>query len=292
MKARTKDRMEIGKVQELEIIKEKDFGVYLAEPGCKEPAMEKGVLLPKKQVPAGAKTGDKLSVFLYRDSEDRMIATTNAPKVTLGETAVLEVKETSKIGAFLDMGLEKDLLLPFKEQTHPVKKGEQCLVALYIDKSKRLAATMKVYPYLRSDSMYKTGDEVNGFVFEINPDLGAFVAVDERYHGMIPKRELFGGYQVGETVHARVTKVREDGKLDLSAREKAHNQIFADAELVLKGIREFDGVLPFNDKASPEVIAREFKVSKNAFKRAVGHLLKDGKIEITEKNIRILEETK
>lgn len=284
--------MEIGKIQQLEIIKEKEFGVYLAEAGCKDKASEKGVLLPKKQVPDGAKIGDSLTVFLYKDSEDRIIATTARPKLTLGETAVLEVKETSKIGAFLDMGLEKDLLLPFKEQTHPVRKGEKCLVALYVDKSKRLAATMKAYSYLRSDSPYKTGDEVNGFIFEINPDLGAFVAVDGMFHGMIPKRELFGGFKEGQEIHARVTKVREDGKLDLSAREKAHNQIFADAELVMKVIGEFDGVLPFNDKASPEVIAREFKLSKNAFKRAVGHLLKEGKIEITEKNIRLLEETK
>ena len=278
--------MELGKMQTLEVIKEKEFGVYLGEPGVAGPS-EKGVLLPRKQVPEGTKPGDRLEVFLYKDSEDRIIATTTVPKVTLGGTAVLEVRETSKIGAFLDMGLEKDLLLPFKEQTHQVRKGERCLVALYVDKSRRLAATMKAYPYLRSDSPYHTGDEVNGFVFEINPELGAFVAVDGRYHGMIPKRELFGGFRVGQEIHARVTKVRDDGKLDLSAREKAHNQIFADAELVMKVIEEFDGVLPFNDKASPEVIAREFKLSKNAFKRAVGHLLKEGKIEITEKNIRV-----
>ena len=260
--------LELGRMQTLEIVKEKDFGVYLGEPGKSAGGAEKGVLLPKKQVPEGAKTGDLLEVFLYKDSEDRIIATTTRPKLSLGETAVLEVKETSKIGAFLDMGLEKDLLLPFKEQTHAVKKGEKCLVA------------------------YKTGDDINGFVFEINPELGAFVAVDGIYHGMIPRRELFGGFKVGQEVHCRVTKVRGDGKLDLSAREKAYNQIFEDAELVLKVIGEFDGVLPFNDKADPEVIAREFKLSKNAFKRAVGHLLKEGKIEITEKSIRVLEETK
>lgn len=277
--------MELGKMQTLEVIKEKDFGIYLAEPGKGTNSLEKGVLLPKKMIPVGTKLGDELEVFLYKDSEDRIIATTTVPKVTLGETAVLEVRETSKIGAFLDMGLEKDLLLPFKEQTHPVRKGERVMVALYIDKSKRLAATMKVYPYLRSDAPYRIGDEVNGFIFEINPDIGAFVAVDEKFHGMIPKRELFSGFKVGQEVHARVTKVREDGKLDLSAREKAHNQIFADAELVMQVINEFDGVLPFNDKASPEVIAREFRLSKNAFKRAVGHLLKEGKIEITEKSI-------
>ena len=284
--------LEIGKIQRLNVIKEQEVGIYLAEPGTEKDPGEKGVLLPRKQVPQGTKLGDSLEVFLYRDSEDRLIATTTVPKVTLGNTAVLEVKEVAKIGAFLDMGLEKDLLLPFKEQTHPVRKGERCLAALYLDKSKRLAATMKVYPYLRGDSPYRVGDEVNGVIFEINPENGAFVAVDERYYGMIPKRELFGGFQVGQEIHARVTRVREDGKLDLSAREKAHNQIFQDADLVMKVIEEFDGCLPFNDKASPEIIARELKLSKNAFKRAVGHLLKEGKIEITEKTIRKLEETK
>jgi len=282
--------MELGQMQTLEVIREKDFGVYLAEVGCGAGEKEQGVLLPKKMVPADTKVGSTLEVFLYRDSQDRMIATTTVPKITLGETAVLEVREVSKIGAFLDMGLEKDLLLPFKEQTHQVRKGERVLVALYIDKSKRLAATMKAYQFLRTDSNYHMGDEVNGFIFQINPELGAFVAVDEKYQGMIPKRELFGGFKVGQEVHARVTKVREDGKLDLSAREKAHNQIFTDAELVMQVINEFDGVLPFNDKAAPEVIAREFKLSKNAFKRAVGHLLKEGKVEITEKSIRAIRE--
>ena len=282
--------LELGKLQTLEVIKEKDFGVYLAEEGWTPNSPERGVLLPKKMVPEGTKIGSLLDVFLYKDSEDRMIATTSVPKLTLGETAILEVRDTSKIGAFLDMGLEKDLLLPFKEQTHQVRKGEQVLVALYIDKSNRLAATMKVYQFLRTDSQYHTGDEVDGFIFQINPEIGAFVAVDEKYQGLIPRRELFGGFKVGQRVHARVTKVREDGKLDLSARDKAHNQIFTDAELVMQVINEFDGVLPFNDKADPEVIAREFKLSKNAFKRAVGHLLKEGKVEITEKSIRAIKQ--
>lgn len=283
--------LEIGKRMTLEIVREKEFGVYLAEPGV---SAEKGetVLLPRKQVPPDAALGDPVDVFLYRDSRDRLIATTAVPKILLGETAVLTVRDVSKIGAFLDMGLERDVLLPFKEQTHPVQKGEPCLVSLYVDRSGRLAVTMKVYPHLKSDSPYKAGDEVNGIIFEINPEHGAFVAVDGRYHGMIPKRELFGGFHTGQEIRARVTRVREDGKLDLSARDKAYNQIFSDSELVLKTIREFDGCLPFNDKASPEVIAREFKLSKGAFKRAVGHLLREGKIEITENTIRTVEETK
>lgn len=276
--------IELGKVQELEVARIKTFGVYLSE----DKTGENSVLLPKKQVPEGTQTGDRLNVFIYKDSEDRLIATTGTPKLQLGECAVLTVKEVAKIGAFLDMGLEKDLLLPFKEQSHPVRKGEECLVALYIDKSNRLAATMKVYSYMSNVSPYHADDEVRGRIYEINEKLGAFVAVDYRYYGLIPKKELFDNYREGDEVVCRVIKVRDDGKLDLSPRKKAYLQMDADAEAVLKVIGEFDGVLPFNDKASPETIKREFHMSKNAFKRAVGRLLKEGKIKITEKTIEQL----
>ena len=273
--------IELGKKQTLKVIRMKDFGVYLGETA----ESELSVLLPKKQVPEGTKIGDDLEVFIYKDSEDRLIATTGVPKLQVGETAVLEVKEVSKIGAFLDMGLEKDLLLPFKEQNHKVRQGEKCLVALYIDKSQRLAATMRVYAYMSNQSPYKKEDRVTGTVYEIKEELGAFVAVDNQYYGLIPKRELLSTIHEGDVVEARVTKVRDDGKLDLSPKEKAYIQMDADSELVMKVIDEFDGVLPFNDKASPEVIKREFDMSKNAFKRAVGHLLKEGKIKINEKTI-------
>jgi hypothetical protein len=186
------------------------------------------------------------------------------------------------------MGLEKDLLLPFKEQNHKLQAGEECLVALYVDKSSRLAATMKVYSYMSNQSPYKKDDKVTGTVYEINKDLGAFVAVDNKYYGMIPAKELFGDIREGDVVEARVVKVREDGKLDLSPREKAYLQMDTDSQMVLKVIDEYEGVLPFNDKASPEIIKREFHLSKNAFKRAVGRLLKEGKIKITEKTIERL----
>ena len=196
------------------------------------------------------------------------------------------MKDVSRIGAFLDMGLEKDLLLPFKEQSHPVKKGEECLVALYVDKSSRLAATMRVYHYMSNQSPYQKDDKVRGRIYEINENLGAFVAVDNRYYGLIPKKEIFQDLREGEEVEARVLKVREDGKLDLSLRDKAYIQMAADSEKVMKVIEEFDGVLPFNDKARPETIRREFNMSKNEFKRAVGRLLKEGKIRITETSIQ------
>lgn len=273
--------IELGKVQELEIVRTKEFGVYLSEKAGDEAA----VLLPKKKVPEGARIGDRISVFIYKDSSDRLIATTGMPKLQVGETAILEVKEVGKIGAFLDMGLEKDLLLPFKEQTHPVRRGEKCLVCLYVDKSHCLAATMKVYSHMSSESPYKAEDWVEGTIYEINEAIGAFVAVDNKYYGLIPKSEMYGRFREGDPVKARVMRVREDGKLDLCVREKAYVQMGADAEAVLQAIDEFDGVLPFNDKARPETILREFNMSKNAFKRAVGRLLKEGKIRITEKTI-------
>lgn len=273
----------LGERQDLKIIKKVDFGVYLSS---EDNSHGEKVLLPIKQVPDGAQPGDKLEVFIYRDSKDRLIATTTMPKVTLGNIAKLKVAQTGKIGAFLDWGLEKDLLLPFKEQTKKVTEGEECLAALYIDKSNRLCATMKIYPYLHTDSPYGKDDRVTGTVYEISEQFGAFVAVDDKYSGLIARKELYGKLQVGDSVTARVTAVKEDGKLDLSIREKAYLQIETDAIRVLEIIDSFDGALPFSDKASPEVIKRETQMSKNEFKRAVGHLLKEGKIIISEKSIR------
>lgn len=275
----------LGEIQTLHIVKKVEFGVYLGD----EENKEEKVLLPKKQVPENAQTGDEVEVFVYRDSKDRLIATTNMPKVTLGGVARLKVAQVGKIGAFLDWGLEKDLLLPFKEQTKRVSAGEECLAALYIDKSNRLCATMNVYPYLDTDSPYGKDDRVSGVVYEISQNFGAFVAVDDKYSALIPKRELYGTVEVGDTVNARVTEVKEDGKLNLSIREKAYLQIGQDAQRILQIIDSFDGVLPFNDKASPEVIRRETQMSKNEFKRAVGHLLKEGKITITQRAIRLNE---
>ncbi len=272
----------LGEIQTLQVVKKVEFGVYLGDGHNKE----ERVLLPKKQVPEGTQTGDEMEVFVYRDSKDRLIATTNMPKITLGGVSRLKVAQVGKIGAFLDWGLEKDLLLPFKEQTKRVSAGEECLAALYIDKSNRLCATMNVYPYLDTDSPYGKDDRVTGEVYEISRNFGAFVAVDDRYSALIPKQELYGAVEVGDTVNARVTEVKEDGKLNLSIREKSYLQIGKDAVKILEVLKEYDGVLPFNDKASPEVIRRETQMSKNEFKRAVGHLLKAGKITITEKAIR------
>ena len=270
--------LELGKKQLLKVVKKVDFGVYLGEKA--EAGKEEQVLLPAKQVPQGAGVGTEIEVFLYKDSSDRLIATTHEPKLTLGEVALLTVAEVGRIGAFLDWGLEKDLLLPFREQTAPVKKGDQVLAALYIDKSQRLCATMKIYHYLKQRSPYVIGDQVQGRVYEISPNFGVFVAVEDTYSALIPKREAQGRYQVGQVLSLRVTEVKEDGKLTVSARQKAYLQISEDAEMVLAAMEQAGGRLDFDDKASPEKIQQELGLSKASFKRAVGHLLKERKIQM------------
>lgn len=271
----------LGMQQTLTVVKTVDFGVYLAE----KAGDEERVLLPRKQVPQGTKEGDSLEVFIYRDSSDRLIATVREPLITVGKTAVLKVKQVTKIGAFLDWGLEKDLLLPYHEQTERVQEGQDCLVALYVDKSSRLCATMKVYHYLSQKPPYGVGDQVKGRVYEISGNFGVFVAVDDKYSALIPLREAKGKYRPGMLLDLRVTEVKEDGKLNVSDRQKAYLQMDEDAEMVLGVIQEFAGVLPFDDKASPQVIQREFGLSKNAFKRAVGRLMKEGKVEIRDGRI-------
>lgn len=277
----------LGEKQELIIVKQVEFGVYLAEEAAGENPQER-VLLPKKEVPSGAGVGDKLSVFIYRDSKDRLISTTREPLLCVGQTALLKVKDVGRIGAFLDWGLEKDLLLPFKEQTRKVLCGEECLAALYIDKSSRLCATMKVYHYLRTDSPYKKDDMVKGYVYEISERFGVFVAVDECYSALIPAKEPAGAIRVGERIEARVAAVLPDGKLTLSVRDKAYMQMDKDAERLLVMLEQQGGRLPVHDKTEPELIRQSTGMSKNEFKRAVGRLYKQRLIAIEEDGIRKL----
>lgn len=285
--------MKLGMVQELEIVKITENGVYLSDPAgtakpgnAPEDLTVTRVLLPKRQTPKDAQPGRKLTVFLYKDSEDRPIATTTIPPLTLGSTAVLPVKEVTKIGAFLSWGLAKDLLLPFKEQTVRVNAGDNVLVALYIDKSGRLCATSKVYDYLRTDSGYQVNDSVSGIVYEVIEAFGAYVAVDHRYSAMIPNKELFTPLKLGDTITARVCKVLPDGKLTLAIREPAHLQLSGDAALIYEKLVAAGGFLPYHDKTDPEIIKSVFFLSKSAFKRAIGHLLKEGKITLSDVGIK------
>lgn len=289
--------MKIGIRQQLKIDRITGVGAYLT--ACDgaadtraadgERPVSDGVLLPKKEVPEGAAPGTVLDVFLYRDSEDRPIATLRSPKIELGQVAHLTVKQMSKIGAFMDWGLEKDVLLPYAEQTRKVKQGETVLCALYEDKSGRLAVTMNVYPYLRTDSPYLANMEVEGTVYETSGNFGLFVAVDDRYSALIPKAELAGEVPaIGDTVQARVTRVREDGKLTLALRKKAYLQMDDDAALVLRKLEAAGGTLPYGDKSDADEIRAVFGLSKAAFKRACGRLYKDHRITIADTNITSL----
>lgn len=273
--------IKLGERQNLKYIKKTDFGIYVGN------SEDEKVLLPKKQVPENLKLGDEIDVFIYRDSSDRLIATVKQPYINLGNLALLKVNAVGKIGAFMDWGLEKDLFLPFKEQTGPVKPDKEYLVALYVDKSNRLAATMNIYKYLKVADKYVKDDMVSGIIYEINSKIGAFVAIDNEFYGLIPKQEMHGKFSVGDVVNARVTSIREDGKINLSPNKKIYMQIEEDANKVLEVIEEYDGVLPYGEKVSPEIISRDFGLSKNAFKRAVGHLLRAGIVDIDEKSIKI-----
>ncbi len=277
--------MKMGEVQTLTVVKTVDFGVYLAEAPAGK-ASDTQVLLPQKQVPEGTRVGDTLDVFLYRDSEDRPIATTRTPRLTVGGVAALRVVQVSRIGAFLAWGLERDLFLPYREQLRKVKKGDEILVTLYVDKTGRLCATMRgLYGLLRTDSPHHPGETVTGRVYEFSRDFGTFVAVDDTYSAMIPKSEDTSDLRIGDVITATVTHVKPDGKLDITRRQKAAQQIDADAAAILALIEKNGGALPFTDKASPDVIMENAHMSKAAFKRAVGRLYKERKIDITDQEI-------
>jgi predicted RNA-binding protein (virulence factor B family) len=277
--------IELGKVQKLKVIRMTKIGAFL---NAQYGSDEEDILLPRNQVSQDIETGDEVEVFVYKDSEDRMIATMKKPRITLGEIALLRVADISKFGAFLDWGLEKDLFLPFKEQTYEVKKDGQYLVGLYIDKTKRLCASMDIYKLLSNESPYKENERVTGTIYQINEDMGAFVAVNNKYSGLIPKKEFYGEYKYGDKVEVRIKKVREDGKLELSLRKETYDQIEDDAGMIMDRLALNGGKLSLNDNSSPEEINAELKMSKAAFKRAAGRLFKERKIRITERGIETI----
>ena len=280
-----KQKIELGKYQELIVTKETDFGVFLNTPDGTD---SEKILLPKSQVPKGTLLKDVLNVFVYKDSEDRPIATMLEPDITLGGVARLYVNQVTPIGAFLEWGLSKDLFLPFKEQLYEVKEGDAVLVTLYIDKSERLCASMYVYNALRNDSSYQKDDMVSGRVYEISENFGVFIAVDDQFSALLLQKEVFETYRINQPVYARVAQVLEDGRLTLSIKKKIPEQMDEDAAFIYRCLEQENGFLPFHDKSSPEAIKNRFHMSKNAFKRGIGHLLKEGRITIASDGIRKL----
>lgn len=273
--------IKIGKRQKLKINNFASVGAYLdAETGD----TKDNILLPNNELEdRDLKEGDEVEVLIYMDSEDRPVATFRKTEALVGTLAKLEVTDIHPtLGAFMNWGLTKDLLLPKRQQEVDVEIGKKYLVGIYEDSKGRLSATMKIYKFLLPSTSMEKNDIVTGTVYRINPELGVFVAVEDRYFGLIPPNEYFKEYKVGDEIEARVIRVREDGKLDLSPRELAYLQADKDAELILEKMRLLKDSFRFNDKSSPEEIINYFNMSKKAFKRAIGNLLKNKKIIKTE----------
>jgi predicted RNA-binding protein (virulence factor B family) len=229
--------------------------------------------------------GEKIKVFIYMNAEGTKIATLQKPRLELGEIGYLEVIKTEDFGVFMDLGIEKDLFLPFSEQITEVKQGMSYMVALTLDKADRLVATMKILKHFVDFNEEEIADSYKGVVYDMKDDMGIFVVVDKKYNGMVPRKEIFDSYAIGQKVNVRITKVRDDKKVDLSFRKSAVNQIDDDMMLVLSKMAKNGGQLPYNDKTDPEIIKKEFKMSKRGFKRAIGRLYKEGHIEITDEGI-------
>ena len=300
----------LGQIQRLQVARITPIGAYLSKTSTLSFSNESSdkadilyskntdrasneVLLPNNEFKTGENArrldkDDLIDAFIYLDSEDRPIATLKKPALTLGGLALLKVRDVNSVGAFLDWGLLKDLFLPYKEQTGRVIPGDDVLVTLYTDKSGRLCASMKVYKLLRTDSEYRSGDQVTGLVYETSDNFGAFVAVDNCFSALIPKKELMRDVKVGERLSLRISKVLDDGKLELSMREPKYLQLGPDCDRVLQELKASKhGFLPYHDRSDSLVIKTKFNMSKNSFKRAIGHLYKQGLITIREDGISL-----
>ena len=288
--------IKIGKRQKMIVDRFTSVGAYLTEVEKEGEELEDiSILLPNNELEERElQEGDEVEVLIYMDSEDRPVATFRKTEALVGTLAKLEVTDVNpKLGAFMDWGLKKELLLPRGQQEIPVEVGKKYLVGIYEDSKGRLSATMKIYKFLLPSTSIKKNDIVSGTVYRIEPNIGVFVAVEDRYFGLIPKIEYFKDYKVGDEIEARVIRVREDGKIDLTPRERAYIQIDEDAELILGKMRLLGDSFGFTDKSSPEEIIDYFNMSKKAFNRAMGNLLKNGKVEKNEKGYyRIVKKTK
>ncbi|SEI10806.1 hypothetical protein SAMN05660691_03733 [Rheinheimera pacifica] len=269
----------LGKVNRLTVKKQVKFGFYLDGLSWGE------ILLPNNVAPAGLEIGQQLDVFLYLDSEDQLIATTEQPKIKVGEVAQLQVIATTKVGAFVNWGLKKDLLVPFSEQQIPLKEGNKYLLYCYVDNSNRIVASSKLDRHLhKTTPVYNPGDKVDIIVSE-QTDIGYKAIVNHQHWGVLYKNEVFKPLRRGEKMQAFIVKVRDDGKIDLRLNATTYKQALELTEQVLKKLQQNGGKLALTDKSSPELIYATFGVSKKAYKQAIGTLYKDKKIVILEAGI-------
>ena len=266
----------------LSVSEVKDIGAFVTVhvTGKNGNEEEVKILLPFSEQTHKVKEGERVSVTLYEDKGGRLTATMREPILKDGETGVLKVSAMTQIGAFVDNGTPKEVLVPFHELQHRPDAGDELLVHMYRDKSGRPAASMRVYKFLDRNTEYQEGDTVKAFVYEVNPEMGVFAAVDDHIYCMIPAQEVFEKFSYGDRITARVSKVREDGKLDLLIREKLHLSAGNDGEKILEALKENGGMLPYADRADAQMISGVFGMSKNQFKRALGGLYKKRLVEI------------
>ncbi|MEQ8626188.1 S1-like domain-containing RNA-binding protein [Ekhidna sp.] len=272
--------MYVGEYQTLMVDRLTDPGAYLTD-GTTD------VLLPTRYIPNGTKKGDKLNVFVYRDSEDRIICTTQKPYAQVNQFAYLKVTDTSNVGAFLDWGIDKDLLVPFREQKNKLKQGQWCLVYLYLDqKTDRIAATAKVAKYFDEDITVEVGEEVDLLVANTT-DLGVNVVVNNKHKGLIFENDLFHDVLEGDRIKGYVKTIRTDGKLDISLRKEGLENLEVGAQQILDELKKNEGYLPIHDKSDPEEIQSLLQMSKKNFKRSVGILYKKRLVALENDGIRI-----
>ena len=274
--------LRLGHYNRLEVIKKLDFGLYLDGYDGEE------ILIPRVYVPEDTQIGDFLEVFIYRDSEDRLIATTLKPYAIVGEFAYLKVKDVSRLGVFLDWGLMKDLLVPFGEQTHKMGLGRSYLVYIYIDEeSERIVASAKLDKFLENDSSkFTEGQEVSLIPYEYT-DLGIKALIDKRVIGVIYKSEVFQNVILGEVTKGFIKKIRTDTKIDLALVRQGYDRIDNVKSQIYDLLISKEGFLPYTDKTDSEIIYRDLQMSKKDFKKAVGGLYRDGKVRLQDNGIYI-----
>jgi predicted RNA-binding protein (virulence factor B family) len=274
---------EIGKINHLYVVKEVDFGIYLDGGDLGE------ILMPKRYVPEGTQPEDMIDAFIYLDSEDRLVATTEKPLAMVDEFALLEVVAVTPVGAFLNWGLPKDLFVPFREQRKPMEVGQKYLVYVYVDTdTKRIAASSKIENYLDNLPIdYDEGEEVDLIIVN-ETDLGYNAIIDYSHLGIIYKNEVFQTLNPGDKIPGFIKKIRTDGKIDLSLVKAGYEKISEFADRIISELEKHEGFLPLTDKSSPEEIYKVFKFSKKNFKAAIGSLYKKRIITLEENGIRLL----
>ena len=275
--------IQIGKYNILPIVKFLDFGAFVSG----EPFGE--ILVPRKYVSPEWKVGDEINVFVYTDSEDRLVATTEQPLIQAGGFAILRVSQCTQVGAFLACGLSKDLLVPFREQHHRLQVGEKVVAYAFVDpQSQRLVATTKIEGRLRTveQGLYKTKDRVKAIVYQ-KTDLGYKVIVDQKYRGLLYADEVFSDIRYGDKLDAFVEQIRPDGKIDVVLYKTGYNKVVDFSVQLLEYIKSNSGYVPFTDKTDPDRIYRVFGVSKKTFKKAVGDLYKKELVLLEADGIRL-----